>query len=78
MATIDLVETIDKVELLGVRGSYSFGPDERYQISVFGEDLLASKYCKYQFSLQAINGTVTCNASEGRAMWGLTAGMRFN
>ena len=78
LATIDLVETIDKVELLGVRGSYSFGPDERYQISVFGEDLLASKYCKYQFSLQAINGTVTCNASEGRAMWGLTAGMRFN
>lgn len=78
LATIDLVEHLDKVELLGIRGSYSFGPDERYHLSVFGEDLLASKYCKYHFSLQAINGTVTCNGSEGRAMWGLNAGMRFN
>jgi len=78
LTSLDLVENLDKVELLGVRGSYSFGPEERYQISVFGEDLLKSRYCKYHFSLQAINGTVTCNASEARAMWGLTAGMRFN
>ncbi len=77
LTTLDLVEYIDEVELLGVRGTYVFGPDQQYRIAVFGEDLLESRYCKFHFSLQAINGTVTCNPSEGQAMWGLLAGMRF-
>ena len=77
LATLDLSDELGKAELLGARATYVFGPQQQYQISAFGENLLESRYCGYMFGLAAINGSVTCVANEGQAMWGIQGGMRF-
>jgi iron complex outermembrane receptor protein len=45
--------------------------------SAFGENILESRYCSYMFGLAAINGSVTCLANDGQAMWGIQGGIRF-
>ena len=77
LATEDLSDEVDKQELLGLRATYIFGDDQRYEVSLIGENLLESRYCSYHFNLAAISGTVTCVANEGTALWGLQGVMRF-
>jgi iron complex outermembrane receptor protein len=77
LATADLSDKLDEAELLGARASYAFGENERMEVSVFGENLLESRYCTYMFGLAALNGSVTCVANEGQTMWGLQGYIRF-
>jgi iron complex outermembrane receptor protein len=77
LAFADLSDRLDEAELLGARARYTFGQEEQYDISVFGENLLESRYCTYMFGLAAINGSTTCVANEGQTMYGVQANIRF-
>jgi iron complex outermembrane receptor protein len=77
LATADLSDKLGEAELLGARATYAFGTDEKFEVSVFGENLLESRYCTYMFGLGAINGSVTCVANEGQAMYGIQGNFRF-
>ncbi len=78
LAPTPYVDEIGGIEKLGIRGTYEFGDNQQYSIAVFGEDLLESRYCMFSFTLEGINGGVTCNGSEGTAMYGITAGIKFD
>lgn len=77
LATVSLIENLGSASLLGIRASYAFGSQQQYELAAFGENLLASKYCEFQFNLDALNGVAYCIPNEGQAFWGVQAGMRF-
>jgi len=73
-------QTIDNLgshSLLGARANYVFGPEQQYEISAFGENLLADTYCEFQFNLNPLNGVAYCIPNEGQALWGVQARLRF-
>jgi iron complex outermembrane recepter protein len=77
LAPADLTDELDKQSLLGARATYIFGSQQQYEISAFGENITANKFCTYHFNLASINGNVTCNANEGQAMWGMQGAWNF-
>jgi iron complex outermembrane receptor protein len=77
LAPADLTDELDKQSLLGARATYIFGSQQQYEISAFGENITANKFCTFHFNLAAINGAVSCNPNEGQAMWGLQGAWRF-
>jgi hypothetical protein len=72
-----LIDNLGEHSLLGARASYVFGPEQQYEISAFGENLLADTYCEFQFNLDPLNGVAYCIPNEGQALWGVQAQMRF-
>ena len=77
LATVDLIDNLGEHSLLGARASYVFGPEQQYELSAFGENLLADTYCEFQFNLNALNGVAYCIPNEGQALWGVQAQIRF-
>lgn len=77
LATVAFIEDLESASLLGARATYTFGPEQQYEVAAFGENILASKYCEFKFNLDAINGVTYCIPNEGQAFWGLQAGMKF-
>jgi len=77
LATVDLIDNLGEHSLLGARASYVFGSEQQYEISAFGENLLADTYCEFQFNLDFLNGVAYCIANEGQALWGVQAQLRF-
>ena len=68
-----------------LRAAYSFGPDSRYQIAAYGENLTSEKVC-YDRNIQdspvvntasPVASTVPCKPNVGRPLYGISATVNF-
>jgi len=62
---------------ISARAGLNFGPDDKYEVSVFGDNLTGEKYCVEIQDLRGVSGSFYCVPNEGEARWGLQANMRF-
>jgi iron complex outermembrane receptor protein len=67
----------DGYGILNARGIYSSGPDGRYQITVWGENLTDTEYCGFLAELRGLSENVRCAPNIGKPTYGVTVGMRF-
>ena len=67
----------DGYGILNARGIYSSGPDGRYQIAVWGENLTDTEYCGFLAELRGLSENVRCAPNIGTPTYGVTVGMRF-
>ncbi|WP_417316981.1 TonB-dependent receptor [Emcibacter sp.] len=75
--TADLIDELGSMSELGVRASYTFGDEQQYSITAYGENLTADKYCYFKFDLGVINGSTYCVPNEGVATYGLRGKVNF-
>ena len=70
---------------LDLRAAYSFGPESRYQIAAYGENLTSEKVC-YDRNIQdspvvntasPVASTVPCKPNVGRPLYGISASVNF-
>jgi iron complex outermembrane receptor protein len=70
---------------LDLRAAYSFGPEDRYQVSAYGENLTSEKVC-YDRNIQdspvvitasPVASTVPCKPNIGRPLYGISATVNF-
>ena len=73
---IDSVTLKDSQYYLNFRGTY-FTADERYEISVWGENLTEERVCNDIGTLGTINYVTNCSPSEGQRLYGVTAQYHF-
>ena len=62
---------------LNARAGYAFGADNKYEISVYGDNLTSEKYCVEIQDLRGVSGSFYCVPNEGEARWGVQANVRF-
>jgi len=62
---------------ISARAGLSFGPEDKYEVSVFGDNLTGEKYCVEIQDLRGVSGSFYCVPNEGEARWGVQANMRF-
>ncbi|MDX1406382.1 MAG: TonB-dependent receptor [Woeseiaceae bacterium] len=77
LATVALIDELGSHSVLGARASYVFGSDQQFEISAFGENLTADRWCEYQFNLDALNGVAYCVPNEGQEFWGVQGLIKF-
>ena len=63
---------------LNARGSYAFGPDEQFEIAVWGKNLTGEEYCTGLVSLQGLSESLLCYGNYSDPTYGVTAGIRFD
>jgi iron complex outermembrane receptor protein len=73
----NFIDEIEELSQINARVSYRFGPDWRYEITAFGENLTEDKTCAYKWDLTGISGTTYCVANEGEAFYGVQGRMSF-
>jgi iron complex outermembrane receptor protein len=58
---------------------YSFGPDNRYRVSIWGKNLTATQYCSLRSSLTGLGfgDVVECAPNEATRFFGLSARVDF-
>jgi iron complex outermembrane receptor protein len=62
---------------LNARGSYIFGPQQQYEIAIWGENLTDSEYCTTVTSLAGLSESNLCAPNDGQVMYGISALVRF-
>lgn len=71
----------DSYWLVNVRAGYRFGPEEAYEVALWGENLSSTGYCKMRSDLVAnsnFGGVGRCVGNEGQAIYGVSASIRFD
>ena len=64
---------------IGVRGSYTFGPDDRYTVSAWGKNLTGKDYCTNIGDLRGgLSETQTCTPYIGDPTYGVSARLNWN
>ncbi|MDE0283986.1 MAG: hypothetical protein OXN26_05480, partial [Gammaproteobacteria bacterium] len=63
---------------LDARGAYAFGPNEQFEIAVWGKNLTGEKYCAGLVSLQGLAESLLCTGNYSDPTYGVTAGIRFD
>lgn len=66
--------------IVNARGSYRFGPDGKYDISVFGRNLGGTQYCMERttnISSSAFGGSAVCSGNPGVPIVGASASLSF-
>ena len=64
---------------IGVRGSYTFGPDDRYTVSAWGKNLTGKDYCTNIGDLRGgLSETQTCTPYIGDPIYGVSARLNWN
>ncbi len=74
---IALVDELEEVSKVNARVNYVFGPQQRYEIAVFGENLTENETCAYKWDLFAFSGTTYCVANEATAFYGVQGRWNF-
>lgn len=74
----DLSNTPNQIEpgywIYNAKASYRFGPEERYEASLWGKNLTQTQYCTVRSSLAGLGfgDTATCTPNEARRFFGLS------
>ena len=63
---------------IGARGTYTFGPDERYSVSVWGKNLTGTDYCTAKLDLRGLGETIFCTPYIGDPTYGVSARVNWN
>lgn len=63
---------------LDARGSYRFGPAERYEIAVWGKNLNGAEYCRGATSLEGLVESNICLQNLSEPTYGVTAAVNFD
>ena len=65
--------------MLNVNATYRFGPEENYEISVWGKNLTEAEYCTARFDVRFVGfgNNIECVPNEGMAFYGVTASYNF-
>ena len=58
---------------LNARLTYAFGRQRQHELSVFGNNLTADKYCLEIQDLRGVAGSFYCVPNDGEAQWGVQA-----
>jgi iron complex outermembrane receptor protein len=62
---------------IDARASLSFGPSNKYELSLFGDNLTGEEYCVEIQDLRGVSGSFYCVPNEGEARWGLQGSVQF-
>ena len=62
---------------LDARGAYAFGPNQEFEIAVWGKNLTGEGYCGGLVSLQGLSESLLCYGNYSDPTYGVTAGYRF-
>lgn len=62
---------------LNARGSYAFGRNGQFEISVWGENLTDAEYCTGATTLEGLAESILCIPNDGEPLYGLTVTVRF-
>ena len=71
------VDEYDEFFQVNARISYTFGPEDQYQVAAFGDNLNEEQQCSYETNLFAFSGTNYCIPNDGEATYGISASLRF-
>lgn len=63
---------------LDARGAYAFGPNEQFEIAVWGKNLTGEKYCAGLVSLQGLAESLLCTGNYSDPTYGVTASYHFD
>jgi len=62
---------------VNARASYAFGPERRYELAAFGDNLTSEKYCLEIQDLRGVSGSLYCVPNEGEVRYGLQFRVNF-
>ena len=62
---------------MNARVSLAFGMEEQYQLTLYGNNLTAAKYCTELQDLRGVSGSYYCVPNDGEAQWGLRGRISF-
>lgn len=62
---------------INARATYAFGPEQQYELALFGDNLTSAKYCVEIQDLRGVSGSLYCVPNDGELRWGLQARMNF-
>lgn len=68
---------IDAASFIDVSAALAFGAYRQYRLTLWGENLTATKTCSLVENLDAFTSTNTCIPNEGRALYGATLQVKF-
>ena len=63
---------------LAARASYSFGQNDDYSVSVWGDNLTGEEYCRGKTSLEGLTEALLCIQNFSEPTFGVTAQYNFN
>jgi iron complex outermembrane receptor protein len=62
---------------INARAGFAFGADDKYEFSVYGDNLTGEKYCVEIQDLRGVSGSFYCVPNEGEARWGVQFNANF-
>jgi iron complex outermembrane receptor protein len=62
---------------INARAGFAFGADDKYELSVYGDNLTGEKYCVEIQDLRGVSGSFYCVPNEGEARWGVQFNANF-
>ena len=62
---------------INMHANYAFGDNRQYEVSVFGNNLTAEKYCTELQDLRGVSGSYYCVPNDGQALWGVEGRINF-
>lgn len=68
----------DAFGLINARAAYRFGPEEQYEIALWGKNLNDEEYCVSRSNLTGTVGGIACITNEGLPLYGLSASLKFD
>ncbi len=74
---INFIDELEDTDRINFRVGYSFGDDDRYEVSAFGENITENETCAYKWDLTGISGTTYCVANEAAAFYGIQSRANF-
>ncbi len=77
LSDLPLIDELGSLSVLNVRATYTIGPEQQYEIAIYGDNLTKDRYCNFQFNLDVISGVAYCIASDGQRFWGVQGSVRF-
>ena len=65
--------------ILNASARYRFGPEENYEVSVWGKNVTGTQYCltRHDVRFVGFGNNIECFPNEGTAFYGVTASYNF-
>jgi iron complex outermembrane receptor protein len=64
---------------IGARAAYTFGPDERYSVAIWGKNLTGTDYCTAKLDIRGgLAETIFCTPYIGDPTYGVSARVNWN
>jgi iron complex outermembrane receptor protein len=71
------IDEYDSRTELNARAAYAFGPSQKYEVALFGNNLTSEKYCLEIQDLRGVSGSFYCVPNDGEARYGIQGRVNF-